>query len=236
MSGPRRLYREVRVNNIGPGAWQILLNGKPAATPAGNLLLLPTHTLANEIAGEWRRQAGRCRLESMALTRLANTAIDRTATGREAAISELLNYAGSDLLCYRASDPDELVKRQTSVWNPLLDWARKDLGIRLITSSSISLIEQSTDDLDRLRSLLLTIDKFSLVGLVAAANILGSAVLGLALRAGRIDATEAFEAAELDAIYQAELWGEDADFAARSQALKYEVFEIKRFFDLNRTV
>ncbi len=39
----------------------------------------------------------------------------------------MLDYANSDLVCYRADRPPDLVQRQTESWDPVLDWARTDL-------------------------------------------------------------------------------------------------------------
>ena len=58
----------------------------------------------------------------MPLTRLASTAQDRMPELRAAAIEEVVGYAGTDLLCYRAAAPLDLVARQQRVWQPLLDW------------------------------------------------------------------------------------------------------------------
>ena len=40
-------------------------------------------------------------------------------------------YGGTDLLCYRAEAPEELVRRQAEAWDPLLDWAADRYGARL---------------------------------------------------------------------------------------------------------
>src|SRR5258708_37452987 len=59
----------------------------------------------------------------MRWTRLAATAVDRTRTQRDLVIAETANYAGTDLVCYRAERPPELIARQQAEWQPPLDWA-----------------------------------------------------------------------------------------------------------------
>ena len=64
------------------------------------------------------RTAETIRPDAMPLTRLASTAIDRMPAQRQAAIDELIAYAYTDLVCYRAAEPFELVQRQQHACGP----------------------------------------------------------------------------------------------------------------------
>ena len=44
----------------------------------------------------------------MPLTQLANTAIDRVMPQRALVVRQIADYAGTDLVCYRAGRPPEL--------------------------------------------------------------------------------------------------------------------------------
>ena len=87
---------------------RILLDGRPMHTPARQLLAMPTAALAEAVAGEWRAQGETIERAGMPLTRLVSTALDRMPALRGAAIDEVLGYALTDLLCYRAAEPFEL--------------------------------------------------------------------------------------------------------------------------------
>lgn len=236
MKRPKRLYRGVSIERLATGKWQVRLDGKPAETPAGNVLHLPSGNLAEAIAQEWRSQSAEIHPETMGLTRLANTAIDRIGPDRRNAVAGILKFAGSDLLCFRASGPDPLVARQSAIWDPLLDWVNKRYGIHLKTVCDIGPIRQPAEDLAALESTIRQFDQFPLTGLVAAANMLGSVVLALALMEKRLDAAEAFAAAELDSIYQAEIWGEDPEVAGRNRKKRDEIELISRFMVLAAAV
>jgi chaperone required for assembly of F1-ATPase len=231
-----RCYRHVRTCELASGQWHIMLDEKAAKTPAGNPLILPAKALADAIADEWRSQPKEMRLESMKLTRLANTAIDRISRNRHDAVAELLNIAATDLLRFRAPGPQALLQRQSAVWDPLLDWARERYQVQLGTSHDLVPAANDSGDMAGLESALLLLDDFSLTALVCAANIMGSAVLALALSAGRLDSDQAFEAAELDSIYQVELWGEDPEVVSRNLSKLYEVSIIAKFLALNTAV
>lgn len=236
MRRPRRVYHEVGVDRLATGQWEVRLDHQPAVTPAGKNLHLPNERLAEAIAGEWRSQIDDIRPETLGLNRLANTAIDRIGSNRGSAVAEILKFAGSDLLCFRASGPDLLVARQSAVWDPLLDWAREHYGINLKTVCGISPIRQPVEDFASLKSFLLQLDDFALAALVAAANILGSAVLALALMEKRLDSQEALAAAELDAAYQAEFWGEDPEVSSHNLRKRIEIELISRFMALGAAV
>ena len=56
--------------------------------------------------------------------------------------ADIVNYLGSDLVCYRAADPSELVRRQAEAWDPVLDWCQTALGIKLTVTTGIVPVAQ----------------------------------------------------------------------------------------------
>jgi chaperone required for assembly of F1-ATPase len=96
-------------------------------------------------------------------------------------------------------------------WDPWLDWGADRFGARLAVTTGVTHVAQSSDALAAIRRALEAHDDHRLVVLHAGVTITGSAVLGLAFAAGAIDADDALAAAEVDAAYQAELWGRDAE-------------------------
>jgi chaperone required for assembly of F1-ATPase len=195
--------------NDGEG-WSIELDGKPVRTPARNQLTLPTQALAEAIAAEWQAQGDKVDPRSMPLTGLANAAIDRVAPDVAAFASDLGRYADTDLLCYFADGPDDLVSREQAVWEPLLGWARARYDIAFETTAGIVHRPQPHATVARLAEAVATRDAFSLAALSPLVTIGGSLVIALALAEGAIEADAAFDAAHLDEIWQAERWGEDS--------------------------
>ena len=228
MAPRSRFYTDVSVVSQGQG-FTVLLDGKPIRTPAGAELVLPTRALAEGIAEEWRTQGEKVRPETMILTKLANTAIDRIAVHRRTVIAQIVSYARSDVLCYRADRPDALVALQRRTWDPILDWARERYGAILICGAGIGFVEQQQESLDALERVLDDYDSFGLSGLQAAAGLLGSAVIALALAEGKLSAQEAFAAAELDENYQADQWGRDFEAEKRRANNLAELTAIDQF-------
>jgi chaperone required for assembly of F1-ATPase len=150
---------------------------------------------------------------------------------RAAAIEEAADYAGTDLLCYRAGRPLALVERQQRLWQPLLDWAASAFGTRLTVTTTLLPVTQPDGVLRGLRAAVEALGDWPLVGLHAATTALGSLVLGLALTRGRIDAEQALAASLLDELFEIERWGKDAETERRHEALRREVESATLFLD-----
>jgi chaperone required for assembly of F1-ATPase len=226
----RRFYQTVEVAPADDGH-HLLLDGRPLRTPAKRLLALPAARLAEALAGEWRAQGEVVQPQAMPLTRLASTAQDRMPALRAAAIEEVVGYAGTDLLCYRAAAPLDLVERQSRVWQPLLEWAASVYGARLTLTTSLLPVAQPDAAIRGLRAAVENLADWPLVGLHAVTTALGSLVLGLALARGRIDAEQALAASLLDELYEIERWGRDAETERRHQALRRDVEAATLFLD-----
>ena len=216
------------------GGYAITLDGKPIKTPGRRDLLVPSEALAAAIAEEWNAQATEVRAAKMPLTRFATTTVDRVATQRDAIIRQTANYAGTDLVCYRATHPPELAARQQAVWQPLIDWAVLRYDAPLAVTSGVIPKSQSEESLRAFASAVAEHDDFALTALHVATAACGSLVIGLALTQGHLDAEGAFAVSQLDESFQIEAWGEDAEQAARRRALAADIQAAVRFISLLR--
>lgn len=225
----RRFYRAADVAAATDG-FAVVLDGRPVRTPAGRQLAVPVRALADALAEEWQSQGETLEPTAMPLTQLASTAIDRVGPNREAIVEELLRYATSDLLCYRAEQPRELVERQNRVWQPLLDWATSAFDVRLAVTAGVIPVSQPEAAVAALRRSLGAFDDWRLTALQAATAATGSLILALSMAHGRLSAADAFAASQLDELYQAELWGDDAEAEQRRARLRDDVDAAGRFF------
>ena len=214
------------------GGFAISLDGRPVRTPARAELIVPGRQLADAIAQEWASQPEDFDPRQMPLTGLANAAIDRVAPDPAAFADGLARYAETDLTCYRAAEPDELVARQAAHWDRLLDWARGRYDIHFELVTGIIHRPQPRPTLERLTAAVRALDPLRLAGLSPLVTIGGSLIAGLAVLSGDLDAETAFAATHLDELWQAEQWGEDA-LAAQARAHRQRDFmAAARFLDL----
>ena len=217
------------------GGFAVSVGGRPLRTPLGAEVVVPTPALADALAAEMRATGGAAakrRADAMPLMRMASTALDRVARHRGDIERQLLAYAETELLCHRAEHPPDLVARQRAVWQPLLDWLAHRHDALLAVTTGIVAKPQSPASLDALRALVGGFDIWRLTGVSVAVAASGSLVIGLAMAAGRLDAAQAFEAAELDESYQIEKWGEDQEAMERRALVRGELDLAARFFGL----
>jgi len=226
----RRFYQRVEVAAEG-AAHRVLLDGRPLRTPAQLTLALPSAALAEALALEWQAQSDVISPHDMPLTRLASTARDRMPGLRRAAIEEAVGYARTDLLCYRAAHPLDLVERQRHGWQPLLDWAAEVHGARLRVTTTLTPAAQPDAAVARLRAAVEDLADWPLVGVHALATALGSLVLALAVAERRLDAGQALAASLLDELFEIERWGKDAETEQRHDALRRDVDAAARFLE-----
>lgn len=215
---PKRFYKEVSVGETG-GEHSILLDGRPVKTPAKRSLTLPTRAAAELLAAEWDAQVEVINPVKMPLTRLVNSALDGVAAEIDAVFDDIVNYAGTDLLCYRAETPQSLIDAQAAKWDPVLYWAAEELGARFILAEGI--IHQSQPQ-PAISAFAETLRKYrgplELAALHTITTLTGSALLALAFAEGRLSAAEAWQAAHADEDWNIAQWGGDAEAEARRTA------------------
>ena len=233
----KRFWNTATAERLGDG-YQVLLDGRPVRLPGGASLALPTALLAAAVADEWQRAGsqpgGEMGWDMVPLTRLVGTAQERIAPDPSAVADALATYGESDLLCYRAERPAELVRRQERAWQPWLDWAADRYGARLVPTVGIVHRPQDPAALAALRRVMGKQDPLALAALGVAIPALGSLVLGLALADGALDAGMAHALATLDETFQAEQWGEDAEAARRRERVGEDVAVAGRLLRLAR--
>lgn len=233
----RRFWDDASIAPAGSG-FAILLDGKPMHLPGGATLQIAAEALARAVAAEWQEagsaKGGEMSFADTPLTRLAGTAQERVAPEPGPIVDALARYAETDLLCYRADNPPALVHRQAREWQPWLDWAALTYDAPLKVTSAVVRVPQDPQALRALRRAVAALDADTLAGLGVAVPAMGSLVLGLALADGRLDATTAHRLASLDELFQAELWGVDAEAEARRRAIAADIAVAARFMELAR--
>ena len=227
----KRVYAKVETQPLD-GGWTVTLDGRGLRTPGKQALALPSAGLGAAIAAEWDAQRDEIRPPTMPLFRLAATAVDRTAVERDRVVKEVADYAGTDLLCYRADHPPALIARQDAVWQPLIDWANERYGVRLAVTSGVVPAAQSAATIEAFATAVAAQDDFRLTALRSLTASCGSLVIALALIEGRLDAKAAFAASQLDETFQIESWGEDAEAAARRANIAADIAAAARFMAL----
>lgn len=210
----------------------VVLDGRVVKTPAGSNLGSPTMALTKAMSGEWETQSVEIKPETMSLCKLAATAIDRLNKKRDEVIGITLKIAETDLLCYRVSEPEDLVALQNRAWNPELEWAMDELDVILKVTVGLIPVNQPEKSLLNLRNKLMSLTDFQLMGVTNAASVAGSLILALSMFYGRIDAQVMFEKSILEEKYQVERWGKDNEAMLKQEFLREDIKNSSRFLNL----
>jgi len=218
----RRFYDKAAITDIADG-YAVRLDDKPVRTPARRVLAAPTRPLAEAIAAEWEDQRDLIDPARMPLTRLANAIIDGVADAPARAAEEIAKYIASDLLFYRATGPQQLRERQAQHWDPILAWAREELGAQFELGEGIRHVAQPHAALAAARAAIPQ-DPWRLGAVHAVTTLTGSALIGLALARGHLAPQAAWQAAHVDEDWKMEQWGRD-ELAAARRAARLAEFE-----------
>ena len=203
----------------------IYLDNHLLKTPKKSLIKLPNQKLADLVAKEWIEQINEIDYNIMPVNRLANAAIDKVGNNVDEVITLLGEYAGTDLLCYRVEEPNELIDQQILYWDPYIKWAEEKFGIKLNVTNGIVPIEQPVETMHLLISKMKNMSVLKLTVFHELVTISGSYILGLAAVEKAMPSENIWNAAILDENWQSSAWGEDQEQKKNLELKKVDFFK-----------
>jgi len=202
----KRVYTMASYTKTEDG-FVLQLDGKAVKTTLGAPLAAPGKALIEAVVSEWAAQGEDVIPDSMPMTQMLTTAIDRMRE-RDVMTKTLLNYLDTDLLCYRVKEPEDLARRQKEVWDRWLTWFDEHFESPLKTTFGLDALKQDPVTHKRIWNYLEALDEYYFSVLQVVTSLSGSIVLGLAFVEQEASAEDVFTAAELEEIYHAEIAGE----------------------------
>ncbi len=225
----KRFWKEAAVVSNDAG-FSVELDSRPVRTPAKSPLSVPTEAMASAIAAEWQAQGEKINPETMPFTRSANAAIDKVSVQHAEVATLLAAYGDSDLLCYRASHPQELVERQNRAWDPLVDWSATRLKAPLQVYVGVMHASQPEASIARLTEQVHALDAFQLTAFHDLVSLSGSLIIGFAAIQDYAAPQDLWDISRIDENWQIDQWGEDEE-ATQQANIKREAFlHADRFF------
>ena len=143
-------------------------------------------------------------IQSLPLFRLLLVSIDDVGPKREEVNRKTLQFGETDLLCYRAQEPPELINRQEKKWQPVINWAEEELNVCLRVTDGISPITQSQETLCAMGDVSATLTDLEITAVSFVVTATSSLMARLALKADVILPDKAADISILDEVYQIE--------------------------------
>jgi len=233
----KRFYKTVSYESQDSGGFVLLLDGRPVKTQGGKPLSAPSEALAKLAAQEWAQQSEEIVPDSMPITQILSTCIDRVAAQRDAMSENVLAYLDTDLLCYRADTPPELARRQAGHWDAPLAWFCKRFDVKMATTTALSALSQPRAAHEKLRAAIDNMDDEHFTALQLVTALSGSVILGLALVEGQVNAQTVFDAARVeenfkDEVYDARTYGPDPAEAKKNEVILRDLKAAQEFLKL----
>ncbi len=227
--GIKKFYKKVEYREKD-GNFSILLDGRELKTPLKNPLMIPNKTLAEYVVKEWQEQKEFIEPTSMHIMQYLSTSIDKIDDKKDEILQTILTYAETDLLVYRAEIP-ALNKIEMENWQPILDWAEQEHGIKFYVTDGLMFIEQPKESFTKLETYTKSLSTLELTAFIFAVQLAGSVMLGFALMHRYITIETYIKCVTLSERYQEEKWGEDEDLTLKVNSFEEEAKMLDLFIE-----
>ena len=127
----KKFWEKVSIKKISSDSFCVMLDKRILKTPLKRDLVLPNLNLAQEIVKEWDQDSKNINTESMIFYGLISTSLDKIIDNKNLYINDILDYIDTDLICYRAENPKELVELQKNKWDPIILLLEKYIGSKV---------------------------------------------------------------------------------------------------------
>ncbi|MFM2371350.1 MAG: hypothetical protein RIS85_1072 [Pseudomonadota bacterium] len=210
----KRFYKEAAAVAVD-GGFGVALDGRKIKTVGGRAQVVPTAALAEAMAAEWAAQGDEIDPALFMFRDMADYAIDVVAQDTSAVVADLVPYAETDTLCYRAEPDEPFAARQRLMWEPLLTATEARLDVAFVRVTGIMHKPQNPQAIAAMKAEIDRLDAFQLAALQNTTSLAASLIIGLAALANDADLDALWDAANLEEDWQAELWGKDEEALER---------------------
>ncbi|MFC4290836.1 ATP12 family chaperone protein [Sphingorhabdus arenilitoris] len=204
----RRFWTDVIVE-AGRDGYRVLLDKRTIKSPSKADLLLPHEAMARAVAAEWDAVEEKIDPARMPVTGFANAALDRIAPDRATFVEAIAAFGETDLFCYHAEAPEELIQRQREIWGKWLAWAQSRYLVNFTVVRGIMHEKQPNATTERLKAAVAELSIWQLAAASKLTHLSGSLIATLALTEGEADPAALWHDLILDEYWQEEKWGAD---------------------------
>ena len=159
--------------------------------------------------------------------------IDKIKKNKNNYLQEIFKYINTDLICYRAEKPDDLVKLQTKMWNPILDRFEKE-DLKFNQFVGVMPRSQPKSSIEKFKKKFKKYDEFEISCFLKLTQITGSVILSYSLLKKYFSEKYIFDCSVLDEKWQSKQWGEIEEIEKKHNEEFLKIKKIKLLFNTMR--
>ena len=191
--------------------------------------------IAQEIKKEWNQDTSVLDTDAMIFYGIISTSIDKIINNRMSYINDILSFIDTDLICYRAEEPNDLVQWQNKNWDPILLKVEKYINNKVDIFKGIMPSKQKKEIKFKITTFLTKFSDLEIIVLHRITNITGSVFLSLCILNNELIKEKAFELSHLDELWQAENWGFEEEASSNREKINFELNRTMYFLDCLRS-
>ena len=227
----RKFWETVQLKKKNISSYEILLDNKILRTPLKNKLTISNTKIAEEIYKEWNQDTNIIDTDAMIFYGILSTSIDKISGNRKLYIDDILDFIDTDLTCYRAEKPNDLVEWQSKNWDPILLKVENYINNKINVFKGIMPLKQDKEIHIKISKFLTKFTDLEIVVLHRITNITGSVFLSLCILSNDKIKEKAFELSHLDELWQAENWGYEEEASKNRNKINLELNRTIYFLD-----
>ena len=231
----RKFWKMVKVKKKSSNSYEILLDENVLKTPMKKKLTIQNSKIAEEIYKEWNQNKNIVDTDAMIFYGIISTSIDKISNNRILYVNEILNFIDTDLICYRAEEPNDLVQWQSKNWDPILLKIEKYINNKVDVFKGIMPSKQKKGIKLKIIKFLTKFSDLEIIVLHRITNITGSVFLSLCILNNDLIKEKAFELSYLDELWQAENWGYEEEASNIREQINFELNRTIYFLDCLRS-
>ena len=231
----KKFWKTVKVKKNSCNSYEILLDENALKTPMKKELTIQNTKIAEEIQKEWNQDKNILDTDAMIFYGIISTSIDKIINNRISYIDDILSFIDTDLICYRAEEPNDLVQWQSKNWDPILLKIEKYINNKVDVFKGIMPSKQKKGIKLKIIKFLTKFSDLEIIVLHRITNITGSVFLSLCILNNDLIKEKAFELSYLDELWQAENWGYEEEASNNREQINFELNRTIYFLDCLRS-
>ena len=227
----KKFWETIEIKKVSSKEFYILLDNKKLKTPLKKELTLSSHLMAKEVLKEWDQRSDIINTDDFVFYGLLSTAIDRVREEKKSYINDIINFIDTDLICYRADNPTDLVSHQNKHWDPIILLIEKYINTKVSVFKGVMPSHQNSKVHHNVKNLVVELSDIQISVLHRITNLIGSVFLALCILKKDLSNKQAFELSFLDELWQAENWGYEEDASVKRKKIRTELNRLILFID-----